>query len=161
MRIDVLAWIGIGVLGTGIATAVLITYAAAPVTVPSGAIQHDVQHMQWSPAPASMPAGAQIILLEGDPKAEGLFTLRLKLPAGSRLPPHWHPRDERVTVLSGRIGVGFGAQFSENQLRYFEAGSYYVNPTPMPHFVFFPVETVAQITGIGPWQTHLLPDASP
>ncbi|MGH8454198.1 MAG: cupin domain-containing protein, partial [Nevskiales bacterium] len=66
-------------------------------------------------------------------------------------------RDERVTVLSGRVGVGFGDQFDETRLRYFEAGGYYVNPTPAPHFVFFPVDTVVQITGIGPWQTHLLP----
>jgi len=124
---------------------------------PVGTIQQDAAALRWSAAPASMPKGTQIAVLEGDPKSEGLFTLRISVPAGARLSPHWHPRDERVTILSGRVGVGFGNRFDEGRIRYFEAGSYYINPTPAMHFVDFPVASVVQITGHGPWEVHPAP----
>lgn len=127
-----------------------------PDVLPAGTIQHAQDSLVWMDAPAPMPAGAKIMVLEGNPKAEGLFTIRLKIPADTRLPPHWHPREERVTVLSGRIAVGFGNHFDKSRLHYFGPGSYYVNPAHSHHFVYFPVATVAQITGMGPWQTQLL-----
>lgn len=123
---------------------------------PAGTIRHDAASLRWVEAPPSMPPGTQIAVLEGDPGTGGLFTLRVRVPAGARVPPHWHPRDERVTVLSGRIGVGFGRQFDEKLLRDFEAGSYYVNPAAAAHFLFFPVETIVQITGEGPWVVNVL-----
>ena len=55
----------------------------------------------WGPAPASLPAGAQAAILEGDPTKDGPFTLRLRLPDGYRLPPHYHPVVEHVTVVQG------------------------------------------------------------
>ncbi len=127
-----------------------------PDVVPAGAIQIAGDSPAWVDAPAPMPTGAKLMVLEGDPKSEGLFTIRLKIPAETRLPPHWHPRDERVTVLSGRIAVGFGDRFDMARLVYFGPGSYYVNPAHSHHFVYFPEATVAQITGLGPWKTHPL-----
>ncbi|MGH8561949.1 MAG: hypothetical protein ACRES4_08295, partial [Nevskiales bacterium] len=53
--------------------------------MPAGVIQRDARQLQWSEAPATMPAGTRITVLEGDPKTEGLFTLRLRIPAGARL----------------------------------------------------------------------------
>ncbi len=139
------------VLG-GLLLAVTTTCTGAePGPLPRGAIQHAVEKMQWKAGPAALPPGTQLMVLEGDPKTEGLFTMRLKVPAGTRLPPHTHPRDERVTVLSGRVGVGFGEQFDEKVLRFFEAGSYYVNPAAAAHFVVFATESVVQITTFGPW----------
>ncbi len=124
--------------------------------LPAGAIQHPVEQMQWKPGPAALPPGTQVMVLEGDPKAEGLYTMRLKVPAGTRIPPHTHPRDERVTVLAGRVGVGFGETFDEGALRFFSSGSYYVNPADAAHFVTFPEESVVQITGLGPWEVRLV-----
>ena len=37
----------------------------------------------WGPGPASVPAGAQAAVLEGDPAKAGPFTLRLKMPDGT------------------------------------------------------------------------------
>ena len=71
-------------------------FAAAP---PVGTIQ--VTNVVWTAAPPNMPKGTLIAVLEGDPKKPGMFTIRVKMPAGTRIPPHWHPRQERVTVLSG------------------------------------------------------------
>jgi quercetin dioxygenase-like cupin family protein len=146
-------WVRALLLGVAVAS---LPDAARADDLPAGAIRHDAQQLQWVTAPPAMPAGTRMALLEGNPKSEGLFTLRLQVPAGARLAPHRHPRDERVTVLSGRVGIGFGEHFDQDRLRYIEAGGFYLNPTPVPHFVFFPVESVVQITGIGPWQTQWL-----
>ena len=77
--------------------------------------------------------------------------MRLKLPAGGRLGPHTHPADERVTVLSGSVQVGFGETFDPAKGKTFTAGAFYVTPTPMPHFVWTDEGCVLQVTGIGPW----------
>ena len=62
----------------------------------------------WGPAPPSLPPGAQAVLLEGDPAKEGPFTLRLRLPDGYRIAPHFHPAVEHITVLQGNFIVGMG-----------------------------------------------------
>jgi hypothetical protein len=53
----------------------------------------------WSPAPAFMAKGAQIAVIQGDPTASGVYTIRLKLPEGYLIAPHFHPTDEQVTVI--------------------------------------------------------------
>src|SRR2546423_9657031 len=57
----------------------------------------------WGPGPASMPKGAQAVTLYGDASKEGLFVLRIKFPAGYQMPPHFHPKPEVVTVISGNF----------------------------------------------------------
>jgi quercetin dioxygenase-like cupin family protein len=109
----------------------------------------------WKPAASTLPAGTRVALLEGDPNQTGLVTLRLRVGPGFRLPPHTHPADERVTVLSGAVRVGFGdvvddAARTESVLH--PAGSFYVNPRGVPHFVEADEETVLQITVEGPWR---------
>jgi hypothetical protein len=41
--------------------------------------------MQWGPAPAILPAGAKLAVLDGDPTKPGLFTMRLSMPDGYRI----------------------------------------------------------------------------
>jgi quercetin dioxygenase-like cupin family protein len=80
------------------------------------------------------------------------------LPAGARLAPHWHPRDERVTILSGAAELGFGATADRKATKRYDAGSFYVNPPRTMHYLYFPEETVMQMTGVGPWElftTHV------
>src|SRR5687767_10075496 len=56
--------------------------------------------LKWTPPP-SLPRGAKMAIVDGDPTKPGSFTFRLILPANYRVPPHFHPADERVTVLKG------------------------------------------------------------
>ena len=104
----------------------------------------------WSDAPPSMPKGTKIAILEGSPAKEGLFTIRLRVPKGSVIAPHVHPRQERVTVLEGKVRVGFGTK-TTNGGKTFTAGGFYVNPPNEPHFVVFEEESVLQLTCEGPW----------
>ena len=72
------------------------------------------EELVWT-TPANLPAGTKMAVLEGDPKQQGLFTIRLELPANTEMSPHRHPRDERVVVLSGSISVGFGEEFDKSR----------------------------------------------
>ena len=137
-----------------LAALAVLALAAAPAPPPAGTIQLPVTDIKYVAGPQGTPAGTEAAILEGDPTADGImFTLRLRLPAGSRLLPHFHSENERVTVLSGEARVGFGDTFSLNGLKSFPAGSFYVNPKGAHHFVYFPKETVIQITGRSPWRT--------
>lgn len=129
----------------------LLLFATPP---PPGTIQ--VTHVVWKNGPPTLPKGSKVAVLEGDPKAAGIFTMRLRVPAGSRVEPHTHPRAERVTILSGEARVGFGDTFQRKGMTAFHAGDFYVNPPESHHYVYFPQTTVLQITGEGPWELHPL-----
>jgi hypothetical protein len=95
-------------------------------------------------------------VLEGDPKREMLFTVRFRADAGFEMRPHWHPRNERVTILEGRVGVGFGDAIDRENVAWFGPGDYYVNSKEAHHFVLVDEPSVLQITGIGPWKVSFL-----
>lgn len=127
------------------ALGVLLLAAALQVTEPV-----------WNDAPPSMPQGTKIAVLEGDTKQPGMFTVRLRVPAGSVIAPHTHPRPERVTVLSGRIRVGFGSKVDASGTT-FAAGGFYVNPPSDPHFLVIEEDAVLQLTCEGPWVLEYVP----
>lgn len=113
--------------------------------------------VQWKPGPPSLPAGAHMAVLEGDPGKPGLFTMRLKLPANYRIPAHTHPRVERVTVLSGAFRLGAGRSFDDAKLKDYPPGSYVAMPPGMEHFAAAGAEeTVVQLNAVGPWEIHYL-----
>ena len=107
--------------------------------------------IKWADGPPSMPSGAKAAVLDGDPKKEGVFHLRLKMPAGYRVPPHRHPGDERVTVISGSFSLGFGESFDEEKTRALPAGSFFSIPPKTPHFAHVKEDTVIQLSTLGPW----------
>lgn len=112
--------------------------------------------MPWKPGPASLPAGAQVAVLEGDPAKSGFFTLRLRLPDGYKIPPHWHPKVEHVTVISGTFNLGMGSKFDQNATREMPAGTFGFWPAGMNHFAWAKGETVLQLHGFGPWSIHYI-----
>jgi quercetin dioxygenase-like cupin family protein len=106
--------------------------------------------IEWQDA-KMLPPGAKIAVLEGDPKAEGFFTFRAKLPAGYRIPPHWHPTPERLTVLSGTLHIGPGEKIDEKSAAKLPVGSYTVMPKGVRHFAYTEGATEIQVSSIGPW----------
>ena len=108
-------------------------------------------NIQWNDGPASLPAGAKVAVLEGDPAKEGFFTMRLWLPDGFKIPPHWHPKVEHVTVISGTFNVGMGEKFDQTATRVMPAGTFGFWPADMKHFAWAKGETVLQLHGTGPW----------
>ncbi|MGB9178921.1 MAG: cupin domain-containing protein [Pyrinomonadaceae bacterium] len=111
--------------------------------------------VKWGPAPPALPAGAQLAVLEGDPsKAGAPFTIRAKFPDGYKVPPHWHPTDERVTVLQGTLGMGVGEKFDPAAGHELPAGSYASMPKGTRHFAWAIGETVIQVNGMGPFEVN-------
>lgn len=112
--------------------------------------------VRWSEGPPSLPPGVRIAVLEGDLRQEGIFTARLKLPAGFRLLPHWHPAFEYLTVMEGTYSLGRGEKFDPTALRELPAGSFSVMPPKVPHFGFSKQGAIIQITAMGPWDLFYL-----
>jgi quercetin dioxygenase-like cupin family protein len=97
-------------------------------------------------------------VLEGDPRSTGLVTVRFRIEKGFVMPPHTHPRDERVTVLQGEVSVAFGINGSHDTAKQFGPGDYYVNARDAIHTVWADEDSVIQITGMGPWEAHFVKD---
>ena len=123
--------------------------SAAPETGEMGF--YSPAEVKWKDGPASLPAGAKFAALEGDPTKEGPFVMRLWLPDGFRIPPHWHPKVERVTVVSGTFNLGMGEKFDQSATREMPAGTFGFWPAGMRHFAWAKGETVLQLHGTGPW----------
>jgi quercetin dioxygenase-like cupin family protein len=105
----------------------------------------------WGPAPPALPKGASGVVLSGNPAEAGPFTLRLKLPAGYKIPPHRHPVAEHQTILEGTYSVGVGERFDETALHAMRPGSFAVMPAQTPHFGYTRDGAVIQVHGIGPF----------
>src|SRR5216110_1091930 len=105
--------------------------------------------LKWVAAPPSFPKGAQIAVLSGDPSKEGLYVVRLKAPAGYKVPAHTHPFDEQGTVISGSVAIAMGEKVDEKAPAQ-KAGGFFKMPKGMVHFAYFPEETILQIHGQGP-----------
>jgi hypothetical protein len=108
-------------------------------------------HLQWKDGPPSLPKGAKIAVLEGDPSKAGPFVFRVKVPDGYRIPPHTHPKMERVTVIAGTFNIRMGAAFDKKATDAMPAGTYGFWEPDMKHFVWVKGETIAQFHGTGPW----------
>jgi hypothetical protein len=138
--------------------------APAPTVVevegalPDGASQLAVraEAVAWGKCPPNLPPGCEMTVLEGDPRKPQLFTVRFRTPGSFEMKPHWHPRNERVTVLEGKIGVGFGDAIDRENVTWFGPGDYYVNAKEAHHFVLTDAPAVVQVTGIGPWKANYL-----
>ena len=117
----------------------------------------------WGPAPPVVRPGAQFAVLEGDPTASsGDFTIRLKLPDGFRISPHWHPQRENVTVISGTFKLGMGDEFDANKMKAFTAGSFAFLDPDMHHYAMACGETIVQVHGQSPLQfNYINPEDDP
>jgi quercetin dioxygenase-like cupin family protein len=105
----------------------------------------------WKAGPASLPAGAKMAILEGDPTKAGNFTMRLMLPDGYTIKPHFHSNVEHVTVVSGSFNIGMGEKFDKASTKELTAGSFGFWPAGMRHFAWANGDTVLQLHGVGPW----------
>ena len=110
----------------------------------------DPDSLKWGDAPPALEQGAQMAVLSGDPGKAGWFVLRMKVPAGFKVAPHWHPTDERVTVIQGDFSLHMGAGPSAHD-HTFAAGGYAVLPARMQHAASTQGGAIVQVEGNGPF----------
>ena len=142
-----IAIVGVSLLGVAIAQ-------EASKTSHSPAASHAIHtpdSIEWKPGPPSLPPGAKIAILEGDPSQEGFFTMRVWMPDGYSVPPHIHPAVEHVTVMSGTLHFGMGEKFDKSATQPLPAGTFGYWPAGMKHFAWVEGETIPQVHGMGPW----------
>lgn len=109
--------------------------------------------VQYGPPPPFVAPGATLAVIEGNPMASsGDYTIRLKMPDGYRIAPHWHPKRENVTVISGNFKVGMGDKFDESKMMTFPAGSFAFLDPEMHHYAMAAGEVVVQVHGMSPLQ---------
>lgn len=107
--------------------------------------------VKWQEGPPTLPAGAKVFMLFGDMKKEGPFAVRVKLPANYKVPPHFHPDTETVTVLQGTFNASMGDTFDAAKCKAMPAGSFLALPGKNPHFVYTKEEVIIQVAAVGPW----------
>jgi quercetin dioxygenase-like cupin family protein len=107
--------------------------------------------IQWKDGPPSLPRGAKVAILEGDPAKEGFFVMRVRFPDGFHIPAHTHPKTERVTVISGTFKLAMGDNPQKEKAHTLPAGSFRYWPAGMVHAAWAEGETVVQVHAEGPW----------
>jgi len=124
---------------------VVVLGAAACATAPMTALPDNVK---WVDHPAF--PGVKLAVLYGNPSQSGPFVVRLWFPANYQVPPHFHPVDENVTIISGSANLGHGDRFDKSQSKRYVAGDFFRVPTNMRHYAWTTEDTVLQVHSVGP-----------
>jgi quercetin dioxygenase-like cupin family protein len=132
-------------------------WAAEPqqdsASAPSTHVMVRAASTQWGDAPAALPPGAQAAVLSGDPGKPGAFTIRLKAPAGYRVPRHWHPTDEHVTLIEGDLTLAMGDGADAHSADFVQ-GDYVLLPMRMLHEASTRNGAIIQIQSNGPFEIN-------
>ena len=149
-------------MNTSRATFAFVLLATAPAFAADAAKKADAHAMsvnaadiKWGPAPPDLPKGAEVAVLHGDPSKKALYTLRLKMPAGYKIPPHWHTKDEQLTIVSGNFVLHMGDTM-EAPAATLSTGGFHFLPGKAHHAAEATEETIVQVDGMGPFDIHYL-----
>lgn len=112
--------------------------------------------LKWMDAPPSLPKGAKLAVLFGDPGKPGPFVIRLTAPANYKIAPHWHSQTENLTIISGALYLGEGDKMDTNHAHALKAGGYHYLPAKAHHYAFSKTATVIQINGEGPFDINYI-----
>jgi quercetin dioxygenase-like cupin family protein len=117
---------------------------------------HKIVHyadLKWTP----IIKGCDLAAVSGDPNAEGApFVIRIRCVDGAKIPAHWHPTDENVTVLKGTFLVGMGDKLDESKLQTMNTGNFISVPKEMHHFAMSKGDSIVQVHGAGPFKVNWL-----
>jgi quercetin dioxygenase-like cupin family protein len=146
------------------ATAAALTMGGVALAQGGGHTVITSEQLNWQPAPPALPPGAEIAVMRGDPTAAiGTFAMRLRVPAGYAVAPHWHPTDENLTVVSGTMVHALGQTADRAQATELGVGSYVFLPAKEPHYVWAGDQGfVLDIQAAAPFDlTYVNPDDDP
>src|SRR5437868_9947201 len=135
----------------GIIALSLLLAGAAPVLAQNRSQPAPNDAFTWRAAPPSLPKGAQMVVVSGDPAKKGPFVIRLKLPPNYVVPPHRHPTAESLTVLYGVLNVGMGEKLDKTRTKRYERGDHLSIPANAPLYVLTGSQTIVQLNGTGPY----------
>lgn len=108
--------------------------------------------LNWGPAPPFLPPGARAAVLKGDPAKPGPFVVRLDMPDGYEIRPHFHPMAERVKVIEGTFMRGRGEKWADDKLETLAVGAEASIPPKQPHYVRTKGQTMVEVSSTGPFE---------
>jgi quercetin dioxygenase-like cupin family protein len=145
-----------------ISPAVMSVAALALFSVPSVRASAQALALNWGPAPAVFPSGARMAVLQGNPSRAEPFTVRLDMPNGYTIAPHFHPTDENITVISGTFRVGMGDKIDLANMRTLPAGGFVTAGANQHHYARAAGHTIVQVHAMGPFSlTYVNPADDP
>jgi ketosteroid isomerase-like protein len=124
---------------------------AAPAAPAGSHVMLAPGELKWGEGPPSLPPGAKMAVVQGDPTQAQPFVIRAMVPAGYKVAPHWHPGVENLTILSGTVALGMGDQFDEKTMTAVPVGGYASLPAEMHHYFMAKTASTFQVHGIGPF----------
>ena len=138
---------------------VALTTAAFAAAPPAQA-----KALKWMDGPPGLPAGAKFAVISGNPAKEGMFTIQAKLPANYMIPPHTHPTDEVVRVITGgNLAYGMGDKADRSNAGSLEKGYHVTLGAGMNHWASTgDTPTTISVTAMGPFAiTYVDPKDDP
>jgi hypothetical protein len=101
------------------------------------------------------PLNEDSIVIHGDIEKDGQqFVMRIRELRGSFIPPHTHPVDEHITVLTGKVCLGTGPEFDRARLKCLGPGGYAFFAKGTTIFGEAPEAATVQVHGLGPFHLH-------
>ena len=118
--------------------------------------------LKWTNAPPGLPSGAQMAVVSGDPSKAGKFTVQIKMPPRYVVRPHWHPTDEKVTLLSGKLVYDMAGTIDRGRAKALKPGKSIVMKAKTNHWVFTGDGATVQVSAMGPFMiTYVNPKDDP
>jgi quercetin dioxygenase-like cupin family protein len=138
---------------------------ALPLLLASSAAQGKAgpAELKWMDSPPpGLPAGATFAVVSGNPAKAGKFTIRIKMPSNYSVPPHWHPSDEHVTLVSGKLAYGMSDRIDRAGAEALAAGGTIVMKAKHHHWVFTGDGAEVEVSATGPFAiTYVDPTTDP
>ena len=107
-----------------------------------------------SGAGTSGVAGIRTTVVMGDPSRTGPYTIRLSIPANTKIQAHTHRDNRTAVVVAGTWYFGYGNVADAAAEKALTAGSFYTEPGGVAHFAETKDSPVlVYITGNGPTDT--------
>ena len=98
--------------------------------------------------------GIRTTVMSGDPTQDGPYTIRLSVPANTKIQAHTHRDDRTAIVISGVWYFGYGPAAAAAAEKALPMGSFYTEPSGVAHFAETKADpVVVYITGHGPTDT--------
>lgn len=143
---------------TGLVALGLILYVSGSGAQTSTTFQHVLaapEDLKWVDNPAW--PGRRTAVLFGNQQTAGTYVVRVRFPPNTLNPPHTHPDNRLVTVLSGTVYLGDGDKPDRSKATKITAGTFFTEAGGNPHYEFFGAEEViVQVVGSGPTGTNYL-----
>ena len=122
----------------------------------------NARDVKWGDPPPVLPKGAKFAVLYGDPSKAGPYVIRLMLPVGYKIAPHWHTLPENLTVISGTFYLAIGDTMDRAHAHPLKEGGFHYLPAKAHHSAYAGSKTILQVHGEGPFDiTYLNPADDP